>query len=227
MAGFSVKFNYGMQWSLSFGLGVFWWFVAISFARFVHPVLQFVLMLVPIAFFVYALAILPKWQKEGQRRDLINSLMERETAHQMMRRHHLNIAGIDYQYEQEVEAMKELVGAIDVPATDEPDIPTRMAHSNLALPEKQNYLLKVQQDVVQACGDLGWLTLEYLSGAGQTLASQEGWISVKALRDRWGRKYFPRTDDLRKMLTALASLQLVEWKDANMNEFRLSAVSEQ
>ncbi|NJO43819.1 MAG: hypothetical protein HC865_25445 [Cyanobacteria bacterium RU_5_0] len=66
MAGFSVKFNYGMQWSLSFGLGVFWWFVAISFARFVHPVLQFVLMLVPIAFFVYAIVILPKWQKEGQ-----------------------------------------------------------------------------------------------------------------------------------------------------------------
>lgn len=206
--------DYGQQWALTFGAGCFAWFILICFARLLPPAIQFLTFLVPILCFIHALHILPKWQKEGRRQDLTESLIEREISHSMMNQHHRNLATMDLDHNQQ---MQEL-GNLYPEQTDEWGA---IPHAELAPPEQATYLLKVKQDVMQACGDIGWLCLEYLSSKGTQQADKDGWISLEKVRSNWGRNYGLNTDNLRDLLIALTGIQIGEWRDSSMREWRL------
>ncbi|GAP99132.1 hypothetical protein [Leptolyngbya sp. NIES-2104] len=206
--------HYGQQWALTFGAGCLTWFCLVCFARLLPPAVQFLTFLVPILCFIHALHILPKWQKEGRRKDLTESLIERELSHSMMNQHHRNIAVMDLDHNQQ---MQEL-GNLYPEQTEEWGT---TPHAELAPPEQATYLLKVKQDVMQACGDIGWLCLEYLSAKGTQQADKDGWISIEKIRSNWGRNYGLNTDNLRELLVALTGIQLGEWRDSSMREWRL------
>ncbi len=205
----------GLQWAIAFSLGILTWFVAISFVRVLPAALQLLSMLFPIACFAYALHVLPKWQETGKRKDLINSLKEREFAHRMMRQHHLNLTTDDLGFDgtlRELEAMY---------AVEEPQ-QNVTPHAQLSLPEQATYLLKVQQEVMQACCDIGWALVEYMSGQGSQYSDKkDGWISTEKLRANWGKKFGLNTEQLRTLLSALVTIQVGEWKNSSMVEWRL------
>lgn len=210
-----VETDYGQQWALTFGAGCFTWFALICFARLLPPSIQFLTFLLPILCFTHALHILPKWQKQGRRKDLTESLIEREVAHSMMNQHHRNLAAMDLDHTQQMQELGALFGV-----ESEPE-PGATPHAELAPPEQSTYLLKVKQDVMQACGDIGWLALEYLSSKGTQISDKEGWISVEKIRSNWGRNYGLNTDNLRELLVALTGVQIGEWRDSSMREWRL------
>ncbi len=212
------RLPYGIQWGMSIGVGIVTWFVAVSFVRLLPAPLQLLSMLIPIACFSYGLYVLPRWKDEGKRRDLIESLKEREYAHRIMQQHHLNIATDDIEFNstmRELEAMY----PVDNPADRTPSGTT--PHSQLALPEQATYLLKVQQEVMQSCGDIGWALVEWASGSGSKYCGQDGWISVEGLRANWGKKYGLKTDDLKTLLSALVGIQIGEWRNSELKEWRL------
>ncbi|MGV0028222.1 hypothetical protein [Phormidesmis priestleyi] len=204
----------GLQWAIAFSLGILTWFVAISFVRVLPAALQLLSMLFPIACFAYALYVLPKWQETGKRKDLINSLKEREFAHRMMRQHHLNLTTDDLGFDgtlRELEAMY---------AVEEPQ-QNVTPHAQLSLPEQATYLLKIQQEVMQSCGDIGWALVEYVSGRGTQYCDQDGWISLEKLRSNWGRNLGLSTENLKQLLIALNNIQIGEWRDSSLREWRL------
>lgn len=214
MAAINLKrLPYGVQWMASIGIGILTWFGAISFVRALPPPLQLLSMLVPIASFSYGLYVLPKWQVEGKRADLIDSLKERELAHRMMRQHHLNLATDDIEFDG---TMRELEAMYPV---DPPDSMT--PHAQLALPEQATYLLKIQQEVMQSAGDIGWSLIEYLSGQGLQYCEKDGWISVEKLRANWGKKFGLNTENLKTLLSTLGGIQAGEWRDSSLKEWRL------
>jgi hypothetical protein len=212
------RLPYGIQWGIAIGVGIFTWFVAVSFVRLLPAPLQLVTMLVPIACFSYGLYVLPKWQDEGKRKDLINSLKEREYAHRMMQQHHLNLATDDLEF---TGTMRELTAMYPVDLSDDQPQQGTTPHAQLAPPEQANYLLKVQQEVMQSCGDIGWALVEYMSGQGAQYSDKEGWISTEKLRSNWGKKFGLNTEQLRTLLSALVSIQVGEWKNSSMLEWRL------
>jgi len=207
--------NYGQQWSIVFGSGCLTWFLLICFARILPPSIQLLTFLVPILCFIYALQILPKWQKEGRRKDLTESLIEREISHSMMNQHHRNLATMDLDHHQQ---LTEIANLYPEQASEESG---STPHAELAPPEQATYLLKVKQDVMQACGDIGWLCLEYLSSKTTQISDKDGWISVEKIRSNWGRNYGLNTDNLRDLLIALTGIQIGEWRDSTMREWRL------
>lgn len=206
--------GYGQQWGVAVGIGFLTWFLGISFAKILPAPLQLLTMLIPIACFSYALWILPKWQKEGSRQDLIDSLVEREGAHKLMRQHHLNLGFIDREFEQTAQAMDEAYGIDPEPITATP-------HAELSLPDKASHLLRVQQEVMQACGDIGWLFVEYVSSKGAQYCDSDGWINVDKLRSNWARNYGLNADNLKQLMIALNNIQIGEWRDSSMREWRL------
>ncbi|MCY7276158.1 MAG: hypothetical protein LH702_21085 [Phormidesmis sp. CAN_BIN44] len=220
MAAINLKrLPYGTQWMASIGIGILTWFVAISFVRALPPPLQLLSMLVPIASFGYGLYVLPKWQEEGKQQDLIKSLVERERAHRLMRQHHLNLASGDVEFDGAMRALKEMYPE-EIEVTQEAERGTT-PHAQLAPPDQSTYLLKVQQEVMQACGDIGWSAIEYVSGRGAQNCDKDGWISVEKLRDNWAKVYGLKADDLRSLLSSLTNIQVGEWKDSNLKEWRL------
>ncbi|MBE9011029.1 hypothetical protein IQ250_12510 [Pseudanabaenaceae cyanobacterium LEGE 13415] len=207
--------NYGQQWALTFGSGCFTWFILICFAQILPPAIQLLTFLIPILCFIHALHILPKWQKEGRRKDLTESLIEREVSHSMMNQHHRNLAAMDLDHNQQ---MSELTHLYPEQNSDEWG---STPHAELAPPEQATYLLKVKQDVMQACGDIGWLCLEYLSSKATQISDKDGWISVEKIRSNWGKNYGLNTDNLRELLVALTGIQMGEWRDSSLREWRL------
>lgn len=199
------------RWAVVFGFGFFTWFAIICFARILPAPLQFLTMLIPIALFTYALWILPRWQKEGRRRDLVDSLKEREFNHSVMLKHHLNLKSIDAEF---VATARELDAIYESP-------PTATPHAHLDAPEQDGYLLKVQQEVMQACGDIGWAFVEYVSGKGLGSADKEGWMSIEKLRSNWGRNLNLNTEQMRHLMSALVQIQVGEWRDSTLTEWRL------
>ncbi len=206
--------NYGQQWAVTFGTGCFTWFILICFARILPPSIQLLTFTLPILCFVHALHILPKWQKEGRRQELTESLIEREISHGMMNQHHRNLATMDLDHTQQMQEIGNLY-------PEQSDEWGATPHAELAPPEQASYLLKLKQEVMQACGDIGWLCLEYLSGQGSQYCEKEGWISVEKLRGNWGKKYGLNTEQLRHLLAALTGIQAGEWRDSNLKEWRL------
>lgn len=213
------RLPYGIQWAVSIGLGIVVWFCAVSFVRFLPAPLQLLSMLIPIACFSYGLYVLPKWQEEGKQQDLIKSLMERERAHRLMRQHHLNLASGDVEFDGAMRALREMYPEeIEVTQQEEHG---STPHAQLAPPQQATYLLKVQQEVMQACGDIGWAAIEYVSGRGAQNCDKDGWISVDKLRDNWAKVYGLKVDDLRSLLSALTNIQVGEWRDSSLKEWRL------
>lgn len=204
----------GLQWAIAFSSGILTWFVAISFVRVLPAALQLLSMLFPIACFAYALYVLPQWQVTGKRKDLINSLTEREFAHHTMRQHHLNLATDDLGFDG---TLRELEAMYDIEEPQQSVTP----HAQMALPEQSTYLLKVQQEVMQACGDIGWALVEYMSSQGSQYSDKDGWISTEKLRANWGKKFGLNTEQLRTLLSALVNIQTGEWKNSSMLEWRL------
>ena len=201
----------GLQWAIAFTSGILTWFIAISFVRILPAALQLLSMLFPVACFAYALYVLPQWQETGKRKDLINSLKEREFAHRTMRQHHLNLATDDIEFDG---TMRELQAMYKPENGSTP-------HAQLALPEKETYFLRLQQEVMQACGDIGWSLVEYVSGQGAQYCEKDGWISTEKLRANWGKKLSLNTEQLRTLLSALVTIQVGEWKDSSLLEWRL------
>lgn len=206
--------DYGQQWTVTFGAGCFTWFILICFAKLLPPSIQLLTFLIPILCFIHALHILPKWQKEGRRQELTESLIEREISHGMMNQHHRNLATMDLDHNQQ---MQELGNLYPEQSSEWGVTP----HSELAPPEQATYLLKLKQDVMQACGDIGWLCVEYLSGQGAQYGDPEGWITVEKLRSNWGKKYGLNTEQVRQLLTALTGIQAGEWRNSDQKEWRL------
>lgn len=203
----------GLQWAIAFTSGILTWFIAISFVRILPAALQLLSMLFPVACFAYALYVLPQWQETGKRKDLINSLKEREYAHRLMRQHHLNLATDDIEFDgtmRELQAMYE-------PGQHDGTTP----HAQLALPDQATYLLKIQQEVMQASGDIGWSAIEYLSGNGSQYCDKDGWITVEKLRSNWGKKFGLNTETLKTLLSTLGGIQCGEWRDSQLKEWRL------
>lgn len=200
------------QWAVVFGLGFFTWFAIICFARILPAPLQLLTMLIPIALFTYALWILPRWQKQGRRRDLAESLSEREFNHAAMLRHQINLKSIDAEFLATARELDELYDDASPGATP---------HAQLEAPEQNGYLLKVQQEVMQSCGDLGWHFIEYVSGKGKGSADKEGWISIEKLRSNWGRNLNLNTEQMRHLMSALVQIQVGEWRDSTLTEWRL------
>ncbi|MBW4540780.1 MAG: hypothetical protein KME43_16760 [Myxacorys chilensis ATA2-1-KO14] len=211
--------GYGRQWAVSFGLGGFTWFAAICFAKLLPPPLQLLTMLIPLLCLGYAYSILPKWQKEGRRTDLVESLSEREWSRQVMNRHQFNVAAIDVDHMAEMQVLSELYAPAG-PA-DEAVERHSTPHVELPIADKANYLLKVQQEVMQACGDVGWALVEYTSGKGAQYCDSEGWITVEKLRSNWGKHFGLNTEHLKQLLIALSNIQLGEWRDSTLKEWRL------
>lgn len=206
--------DYGQQWAVTFAAGCFTWFILICFAKLLPPSIQLLTFLVPILCFIHALHILPKWQKEGRRQELTESLIEREISHSMMNQHHRNLATMDLDHNQQ---MQELGNLYPEQSGEWGVTP----HSELAPPEQATYLLKLKQDVMQACGDIGWLCVEYLSGQGAQYSDPEGWITVEKLRSNWAKKYGLNTEQVRQLLTALTGIQAGEWRNFDQKEWRL------
>lgn len=207
--------DYGQQWAIVVGTGYLTWFILICFARILPAPVQLLTFLLPILCFIHALHILPKWQKEGRRKDLTESLIEREISHSMMNRHHRNLAAMDLDHQQQMMELTHLY-----PEQDDEEYGST-PHAELAPPEQATYLLKVKQDVIQACGDIGWLCLEYLSSKDTQMSDKDGYIPVEKIRSNWGRNYGLNTDNLRELLVALTSIQMGEWRDSTMREWRL------
>jgi hypothetical protein len=206
--------DYGQQWAVTFGAGCFTWFILICFAKLLPPSIQLLTFLLPILCFIHALHILPKWQKEGRRQELTESLIEREISHSMMNRHHRNLATMDLDHNQQ---MQELATSI----RSSPQRGVQPLTLNLHRQNKPPILLKLKQDVMQACGDIGWLCVEYLSGQGAQYGDPEGWIAVEKLRSNWAKKYGLNTEQVRQLLTALTGIQAGEWRNSDQKEWRL------
>jgi hypothetical protein len=211
--------NYGKQWAVSFGLGCFTWFCAVCFVGSLPPGLQLLTMFIPLVCFIVAVTLLPKWQKEGRRADLVDSLKEREWNSQVMGRHQVNMAAIGVDYDQELKALAELYAppAPTEPASGRYAVP----HAGLPIADQANSLLKIQQEVMQCCGDVGWALVEYITGKGAQYCEGEGWISVEKLRSNWGKHFGLNTEHAKQLLIALSNIQLGEWRDSSLKEWRL------
>lgn len=209
--------SYSHRWAVSFGVGFFTWFMVVCFAKILPPSLQLLTMLIPVGCFSYALYVIPQWQKEGRSKELIESLVEREGAHKLMRQHHMNLLFIDREFEQTIAAMDEVYGINSESSEPIHSVP----QAELPIPEQTNYLLKVQQEVMQACGDIGWSLVEYTSGRGTNYCDKDGWITVEKLRSNWAKNFGLNTDNLRQLLIALNNIQIGEWKDSSLSEWRL------
>lgn len=203
----------GLQWAVAFTSSILTWFTAISFVRVLPAALQLLSMLFPVACFAYALYVLPQWQEVGKRKDLINSLKEREYAHRMMRQHHLNLATDDIEFDG---TMRELQAMYEPEAKG-----ISTPHAQLALPEQATQLLKLQQEVMQACGDMGWALIEYVSGKGAPHREKDGWISVEKIRSNWGKNFGLNTEQIKELLMVLVNIQAGEWRDSSLREWRL------
>lgn len=212
------QIDYGRQWAVSFGAGCFTWFLIICFAKILPAPLQLITFLIPICCFLTALSVLSRWQRQGRRDELIDSLQERERSHALMNRHHFNLASMDMEHHQ---AMQALRGMFPDEEEEDPSMRGVTPHAQLSPPDQAVYLLRVKQDVMQACGDIGWLCVEYMSGQGSQYFDKEGWITVEKLRSNWGKKYSLNTEQLRQLLTALTHIQTGEWRDSSLKEWRL------
>lgn len=212
--------KYGQQWGVTAGIGSLSWFLGVSFARVLPAPLQLLTMLVPVGCFTFALSVLPKWQKEGRNNDLVESLKERERSHMLMNRHLFNLAAMDVDHNQAMSALNSLYGDSAISVQDEPQISSTPQHG-LPLADKENYLLQVQQEVMQVAGPLGWSLIEYVTGKGSKFADSDGWISIEKLRSNWGRNLGLNTEQLRQLVNVLNSIQIAEWRDASLRDCRL------
>lgn len=211
--------NYSRQWSVAFGIGAFTWFAIVCFARLLPAPLQLLTMLVPIACFSFALYILPKWQEEGRRSDLIASLAEREWSHNLMNQHHFNIAGMDLENHA---ATQELVNLFAIDEAPIQSAPVELQESTTPIAQQAAKLLQLKQDVFQSAGEVGWALVEYLAGRGSQHCDNDGFITVEKLRSNWGRNFGLKTEPLRQLLIALSNAGAGEWKDANLKDWRLT-----
>lgn len=212
--------KYGQQWGVCAGIGSLSWFLGVSFARVLPAPLQLLTMLVPVGCFTFALTVLPKWQKEGRHNDLVESLKERERSHLLMNRHFFNLAAMDVDHNQVMSALSSMYGNDAISVKDEPQIASTPQHG-LPLADKENYLLQVQQEVMQVAGPLGWSLIEYVTSKGSKFADSDGWIPLEKLRSNWGRNLGLNTEQLRQLVNVLNSIQIAEWKDANLKDCRL------
>ncbi|MBW4421557.1 MAG: hypothetical protein KME13_20420 [Myxacorys californica WJT36-NPBG1] len=211
--------NYGKQWAVAFGLGCFTWISSVCFVAYLAPPLRLLTMFIPLVFFLVAVTLLPKWQKEGRRNDLVDSLKEREWNSQVMGRHQVNMVAISVDYDQELKALADLY------ATPTPDEPASgrysTPHAGLPIADQANSLLRIQQEVMQCCGDVGWALCEYLTGKGGQYCDSDGWISVEKLRSNWGKNFGLKTENIKQLLIAISNIGLGEWKDSSLKEWRL------
>ncbi|PSB14401.1 hypothetical protein C7B65_26500 [Phormidesmis priestleyi ULC007] len=129
-----------------------------------------------------------------------------------MRQHHLNLATDDIEFDGTLRELQSMY---------EPEAEGTTPHAQLALPGKAAYLLKVQQEAMQACGDIGWALIEYVSGQGAQHCEKDGWISSEKLRANWGKKFGLNTEHMKSLLSALVNIQVGEWRDSSLKEWRL------
>jgi hypothetical protein len=201
--------DYGKQWGLFFGSGIVAWFIAISFTKFLPPSLQILFMATPVAFFCYSLFILPQWQQQGKARELEERLAEVERANALMRQHQISLAAQDMDFAYTMESLQELH-------------PQPTDNSNLE-PPPQNTLpphMTLQQNVMQAAGEVGWEFLKYVTDKFESLVDSDGFIKVARVRSSWARNRNLNTESLRKLIQAFVNIGLTEWKDGNQQEFK-------
>jgi hypothetical protein len=201
--------DYGKQWRFSFGLATFTWFAGICFVRLLPPPLQLITMLIPVVGYLYALYVIPKWQKEGKQTDLIESLTEREGAHALMNQHHFNLAAMDLDQSQRMNALQELYPQ---PKEDEADQAAALS---------ANSDITIQQQIQQVSGEVGWKLFVYLTGSGEKHCDENGWIALEKLRANWAKNHRLNTEELTRLLSIFTQYQLGEWKDGTCTEWRL------
>lgn len=201
----------GMQWGMFFGSGVVAWFIAISFTKFLPPALQILFMAAPVAFFCYALFLLPQWQQQGKARELEERLAEVERANALMRQHQIHLAAQDMDFAMTMEELQEL----HPQSAESPPQPLD-PHPQNSLPPQ----MTLQQNVLQAAGEVGWDFLQYLTGKLDSLVDSDGFIKVARVRSSWARNRNLNTESLRKLIQAFVNLGLTEWKDGNCQEFK-------
>ena len=211
---------YGQQWAFLFGLATFTWFAVICFARLLPAPLQLLSALIPILLYTHALHILPKWQKQGRRSDLAESLIEREIDHKMLRQHHLNVSTIDLDFNQTMQALHEMYPDATI-VEEENQAIGATPHAQLSLPDQAAQAINLQQQVQQIAGETGWKLVTYLTGKGAQYCDRDGWFSIERLRVNWGRNNNLNKQQLTELLSLLTQHQVGEWRDSSLSEWRL------
>lgn len=201
--------DYGKQWGMFFGSGIVAWFIAISFAKFLPPSLQILFLSLPVAFFCYSLFILPQWQQQGRQRDVEARLTEVERSTQLMHQHHVTMASQELDFAYTMDSLQDLyperVGYNPSPV--ESESPPMSPHT-------------LQQNVIQAAGEVGWEFVQYLTSKFDSLVDADGFIKLARVRSSWARNRNLDTDSLRRLIQAFVNLGLTEWKDGKQQEFK-------
>jgi hypothetical protein len=200
----------GKMWVIAHGGGLLAWLIGVSFAKFMPPPLQFVVLAAPIGCQLTALSCLPGWRREGRKNDFMEALAEKEWLHTIQQQFGLSMAARDIDAQMQMEALMDLSGVESV----NPSVTSSM------LTDSQP--ISLEQEIRQATGAIGVELWQYLTtGKGGQLTGADGWVRLDRLRGSWGRNRNLNTETLRTLINQLGRILLIKWKDGKMMEFRL------
>jgi hypothetical protein len=207
------------RWIASTVLGAASYLVILSSGRSIPTPIRLLCWFIPIGLIGYSISQISSMEEEISEGQGMRALLKQQEEHAIVRQHQLNMVSREVDFLGTLKAMHDEYGI-------QPNAPSPQDGNwgfNLGQPfGLLEASIPLDRKVVESLGEPALALWHYVSTKGHNVCDKEGWIKISTIRANWGKDRNLNTEGVREILSGLNSFGIGEWKDARLQDWKIS-----